>query len=107
MKPYPLIAILPLAILAAWPLRAENVAVEAQPLAGNLQRVMQTLDFLGAPLATDLQQRLDEAAGKRDARLLQQWMDDQTLAVITINPEGRVKAARGAVTLLQQYDYTQ
>ena len=86
---------------------AETVPVEAQPLAANLRRVAQTLDFLGAPLPADLQQHLDDAAVRGDAGLLQQAMDDQTLAVVTINPEGRVKAIRGSgKAVLQQQGYT-
>ena len=108
LRPHPIIATLPMIWLAAaTPLRAETVVVESQPIAANVWRVMQALDILGAPLAGKFKQRIADAADNRDAGLLQQFMDAQTLAVVTINPEGRVKAARGtAKALLQQHGYT-
>jgi hypothetical protein len=92
-------------LLLAW--QGVSSAVEVQPLAANVQRLAQALDFLGAPFAAELRQRIADAAAKQDADLLQQCVDAQALAVVTINPEGRVKATRGAAAAaLQQHGYT-
>jgi hypothetical protein len=83
------------------------VAVEGQPLAANVQRVQQALDYLGAPLPKDLETSLAAAATARDAAKLQQLLDPHVLCVVDINPEARVKAQRGpAKANLQQGGYT-
>jgi hypothetical protein len=85
----------------------EIVAVEGQPLAANVQRVRQAFDYLGVPLAAALQTSLAAAAREHDATELQQLLDPLVLCVVDINPEGRVKAARGpAKAILQQAGYT-
>ena len=87
--------------------RPEVVAVEGQPLAGNVKRLLDTLDFLGAPLSPDATAQLRQAAAERDAVKLQRLLDPHVLLVVTINPESRVKVARGpAVARLQQGGYT-
>lgn len=79
------------------------IEVEGQPLAANVQRVVHALNFLGAPLAVDV----SAAVVARDARKLQELLDPLVLAVVDINPESRVKAARGpAKAALQQAGYT-
>ncbi len=79
------------------------VEVEGQPLAANVQRVVQALEFLGAPLSEDMR----VASASRDARRLQELLDPQVLCVVGINPEARVKSARGpAAAGLQQAGYT-
>lgn len=79
------------------------VEVEGQPLAANVLRVVQAMEFLGAPLGVDV----GAAVAARDARKLQELLDPHVLAVADINPESRVKAARGpAVVRLQQAGYT-
>jgi hypothetical protein len=81
----------------------EPVAVEGQPLGQNLTRVLQALDFLGAPLPTELTRAIQTAAKARDAATLQKLIDPHVLAVVRISPEARVKAARGpAAAVLQQ-----
>ncbi len=83
------------------------IEVEGQPLAANAQRLMQALDFLGAPLAADARAKLQEAIAKRDAVAVQVALDPQVLCVVDINPESRVKAARGpANASVQQAGYT-
>ena len=44
-----------------------QVDVEAQPLAANVQRVVTTLEYLGAPLPADLRDQLTSAGQARDA----------------------------------------
>jgi hypothetical protein len=84
-------------------LAQEPVAVEGQPLGENVQRVIQGMKFLGAPLPADTAAGLQAAARARDAAQLQKLLDPQVLAVIRISPEARVKAARGpAKAVLQQ-----
>lgn len=83
------------------------VAVEAQPLAANIQRVVEALQFLGAPLPAGVRADLTDAGRARDAKTLQELLDARVLVTVHINPEARVKVARGpAVALLQQAGYT-
>src|SRR5262249_29540547 len=100
-----LLSCLALTLTAALALAAppDPVPVEGQPLAANVTRVIQALDSLGAPLPADLARQLKEAGDARDARRLQELLDPQVLLVVTINPEGRVKMARGpGPAVLQQ-----
>lgn len=92
-------------------LLAQNVervaGVEGQPLAANITRVVEALEFLGAPLSKELKTQLDQAGRKRDAAKLQELLDPQTIFVVTINPEARVKVQRGpAKAVLQQAGFT-
>jgi hypothetical protein len=82
------------------------VAVEGQPLAANVQRLIQAYEFLGAPLPKDLAAALHKAAEARDAVQLQKLLDPHVLLVVNLNPEARVKASRGpAPAVLQQGGY--
>ena len=96
-------------LVSLWPAGAASaqnfppVAVEGQPLAANINRVLQALDFLGAPLPADTTQQLKTAIKDQDATKLQQVLDKHVLAVVSLSPEARVKAARGpAYAVLQQ-----
>jgi hypothetical protein len=81
--------------------------VEGQPLAANVQRVVEALESLGAPLPAGLRSGLAKAGQARDAKGLQALLDAQVLLAVHINPEARVKAARGpAPAVLQQGGYT-
>jgi hypothetical protein len=83
------------------------VEVEAQPLGANIQRVALALEFLGASLPANFKSALDAAAARRDASELQRLLDPRVLVVVSLNPEVRVKAARGpAAAKLQQAGYT-
>lgn len=83
------------------------VPVAAQPLAANVSRVVEALDFLGAALPVDVKKSLAEAARKPDAERLQQLLDAHTLFIVELNPESRVKVRRGpAKAVLQQGGYT-
>ena len=74
------------------------VAVEAQPLAANIQRVIEALESLGTPLPADLRAELTRAGRARDAKTLQERIDARVLLAVHINPEARVKVARGPAT---------
>ena len=83
------------------------IPVAAQPLAANVTRVVEALDFLGASLPANVKQSLTEAAQKPDAKRLQQVLDEHALFVVELNPESRVKVRRGpAKAVLQQGGYT-
>src|SRR5688500_8739547 len=71
---------------------AAVVEVEGQPLAANAQRLLEALEFVGAPMPAEVRAAISSAAAARDARKLQEALDPQVLCVVTINPEFRVKA---------------
>jgi hypothetical protein len=89
---------------------AQNIAIvetEGQPLAANVQRVLETFALLGRPLERDLHRALTDACRARDASRIQSLIDPQALLVASLNPEVRVKLARGpAPAVLQQGGYT-
>jgi hypothetical protein len=91
------------------PARAQKLeiqAVEGQPLAANVGRVLDALQFLGAPLPADTTAALQTAVKARDANQLQKLLDPHVLLVVALNPESRVKVARGpAAARLQQGGY--
>src|SRR5262245_39539648 len=79
------------------------IEVEEQPLASNVERLMQALEFLGAPLPIETTNALQSAARARDARRIQQLLDHQVLLIVKLNPKARVKLTRGsAPPILQQ-----
>jgi len=83
------------------------VPVAAQPLAANVTRLVEALDFLGASLPADLKKSVAEAARNLDADHLQQLLDEHVLFIVEMNPESRAKVRRGpAKALLQQGGYT-
>jgi hypothetical protein len=101
--------LLPVAVIAAAKgiAAGEPVTVEGQPLAANVNRVMQALDSLGSPLPKETAESLTRAAKARDAAELQRLLDPHVLFVVSINPESRVKVQRGAApAVLQQAAYT-
>src|SRR5437763_14125212 len=69
--------------------------VDGQPLGANAERLAKALEFLGFPLAADRAQALDAAVKARDATRIQQALDPLALLQVDINPESRVKVARG------------
>ncbi len=83
----------------------DPVEVEGQPLAANVERLQQALEFLGTPLPADVAAAV-KAAGQ-DGKAIQKALDPRALVVVNINPESRVKVARGpAEAVLQQAGYT-
>ena len=51
------------------------VVVEGQPLAANVKRLLQALDYLGAPLPAERNQALKAACHDRDAVKIQRLLD--------------------------------
>ncbi|MBS0207564.1 MAG: CehA/McbA family metallohydrolase [Planctomycetes bacterium] len=97
------------------PLRAEPLTpvadVEAQPLAAQAARVADALNMVGAPLEPAARQQLAAALAEQDAtarvRGIQQVLDPLCLAQVNINPESRVKVARGlAAAQLMQHGWS-
>jgi hypothetical protein len=100
-------AALALALLLSAPILAADKLpvqeVEGQPLGENARRLLDALDFLGAPLSKADADAIKAAAKDRDAAKLQELLDPHVLVQVTVNPESRVKAARGpAAAKLQQ-----
>src|SRR5262245_41152836 len=69
--------------------------VEGQPLGQNADRIAKALDFLGATLPADVTKDLNAAIEARDGKKIQELLDPRALLQVTINPEARVKVARG------------
>lgn len=89
---------------AALPVVAD---VEGQPLGANARRVVQALEFLGAPLPADVAEKVERAAQARDVRAVQELLDPFALVLVSLNPEVRVKVQRGpAPPVLQQTGFT-
>jgi hypothetical protein len=83
------------------------VPVEGQPLAANVKRLLQALDYLGAPLPAATHKALKSACDDQDAARIQRLLDPHVLLAVHLNPEVRVKVARGpARATLQQAGYT-
>jgi hypothetical protein len=109
--PFIRFALFGLILSLAAPLFGEDVErvskVEGQPLAANVTRVVESLEFLGAPLPKVLVAQLEQAGQARDAGQLQKLLDPQVAFVVTINPEVRVKVQRGpAHAVLQQAGFS-
>ncbi|MBM3457688.1 MAG: hypothetical protein FJX77_04055 [Armatimonadetes bacterium] len=79
--------------------------VDLQPLAAQAQRVVETLEYLGAPVTPADRRAITESGGEPagQAARIQRALDRYCLCVIQINPESRVKAAPGPArpTLVQ------
>ena len=86
-----------LGLLAA-PVLAQSPA-PLQPLAQQVRRLEAALNYLGQPFPAQLHDRINEAIAMEDETAavarLQELLDPQALAVVSINPESRVKVAQG------------
>lgn len=88
-----------------WP---QVVKVERQPLVAATERLLQALDYVGAPLTPADRQAVDAALKIADAKdcakQLQAALDKYCLAAVSINPESRVSVIEGPVQkeLVQQ-----
>lgn len=79
------------------------VPVEGQPLAANVERLIESLEYLGHPMQPELVKQLQEAGTQRDAHSVQRLLDQHVLLLVSLNPEVRVKVQRGpAQAVLQQ-----
>jgi hypothetical protein len=81
--------------------------VEAQPLAAAVKRVVEALGYVGSPLDAAEREALGKAydlQGEECALAIQKVLDPHVLLAVHINPESRVKVARGpaAAELVEQ-----
>ncbi|MBS1790160.1 MAG: CehA/McbA family metallohydrolase [Acidobacteria bacterium] len=75
--------------------------VELQPLIAQVRRLIEAMDYLGAPFAVADKKTLEQAGNSTDPvktrRTIQDVLDRYCLFDIHINPESRVKVAQGLV----------
>lgn len=84
----------------------EPVPVEFQPLASNVERLRQALEFLGQPLRSEAASSIRAALTVRDAEDLQRALDTEVALQVSINPESRLRVERGpAPARLQKAGY--
>ena len=92
------LALIAVATFSRVSLRAEQV--ELQPLAAQVRRVVEAMDYLGSPLNAADRQALDSALNEADAdkavAAIQGVLDKYALLDVSINPESRVKVMQGA-----------
>ncbi len=73
--------------------------VDWQPLRSQVERLVQSLELVGAPLQASARAELDAALAQTDpaegVAAVQRALDPLCLAAININPESRVKCAPG------------
>jgi hypothetical protein len=73
--------------------------VQLQPLAAQIKRLTEALEYLGAPLSAAEQRALEAAMSEADeaagTRSIQEILDPHCLVGVDINPEMRVKVAQG------------
>ena len=83
-----------------------HLDVPGQPLASNVRRLMTALESLGHPLPKASSQAIAAAVSERDAQAIQQVLDQEVLAIVSINPEERVSVKRGPDRgVIQQQGY--
>ena len=94
--------LLPILLSSVLPLpHLHSVETDAQPLLVHTQRLEEALNFLGEPLPQKARNHLAKARKTKENQeavdLITDALDPLCLAVITINPESRVKVNSGAV----------
>lgn len=81
--------------------------VDGQPLAANASRLLDALDYLGHPLPEKSELQLRSAIKTESSDEIQQLFDQHILFAVSINPELRVKVARGpSDPVVQQAGHT-
>jgi hypothetical protein len=74
--------------------------VELQPLTAQVARLIEAMDYLGAPIKQSDREALERAGNDADAakarRSVQDTLDKYCLFDIHINPESRVRVTQGA-----------
>ena len=79
---------------------AQVERVEVQPLVAQVRRLLEAMDYLGAPIDAGDRRTLEKAIGGTNAsqvrRTVQEILDKYCLVDVQINPESRVKVAPGA-----------
>ena len=89
-----------LSVSQAVPVKLINNNVELQPLAAQVKRLVEAMDYLGEPFsATDkraLEQAMSEMDAARAVTEIQKVLDRHCLVHVQISPEARVSVTRGA-----------
>src|SRR5579872_6694724 len=89
-------------VLAVSALAMDAQTVALQPLAQQVRRIENALDYLGQPLPAGDQKRINDAIALTDeaaaVKQIEQVLDRYALVDVDINPEGRVKADLGAAS---------
>ena len=85
--------------------------VEAQPLQAQVERLIAALEFLSEPFsseeASELRAALRESDREKAVTTIQKVLDQHVLAGVHINPDSRVKVARGdAVASLDEQGWS-
>src|SRR5215475_5014924 len=74
--------------------------VELQPLTAQVRRLIEAMDYLGAPIKQSDREALEKASDEADAakarRGVQDALDKYCLFDVHINPESRVRVTQGA-----------
>lgn len=74
-------------------------AVEWQPFKAQVVRLLDALDYQGAALPPDetraIREALDKGSGEEGVEKVEELLDRHALVEVNINPESRVKVARG------------
>src|SRR5262245_57408627 len=74
--------------------------VELQPLTAQVRRLIEAMDYLGAPIKQAEREALEKASNETDTakarRSIQDTLDKYCLFDIHINPESRVRVTQGA-----------
>jgi len=78
---------------------ARQLQVELQPLTSQVKRLLEAMDYLGAPVSVADREALERAIGLSDEsrarREIQDVLDRYCLLDVHINPESRVKVGQG------------
>jgi hypothetical protein len=91
--------VLALLILSTYPARA---AIDWQPFKAQITRVLESLDFQGAALPPEevqsIRDTLANGSGAEAIDKIESLLEKHVLVEVNINPESRVKIARGAAS---------
>ncbi|HEV7905122.1 MAG TPA: CehA/McbA family metallohydrolase [Pyrinomonadaceae bacterium] len=79
--------------------RAEDAEVEIQPLAAQVRRLVEALEYLGEPFSPAERLALERASEQEDAALalagMRAVLDARSLFFVEVSPESRVRVTRG------------
>lgn len=79
--------------------------VDGQPLAANVKRVIEAMQFLGSPLPVDEAEKLNAAGKERDVKQLQKLLDPRVLLLALYQPrvagEGAARAGGRRITAVR------
>jgi hypothetical protein len=88
-----------LGLLPALAPPAAGAEVPLQPFAQHVRRLEEALNYMGQPFTPEVHQRINQAMALPDEAMavaeLQKILDPYVLAIVSINPESRVKVRQG------------